>query len=173
MTRSRQVLVVIAVAITAAAAGYGVRLWGLAGTDRSAEAVMSARLVDLDGRQQPVNQWRGKVLVVNFWATWCAPCRAEIPAFVRLQEKYRSRGLQFVGVAIDQRDKVQAFAREFGINYPVLLGEIDTVEISRQAGNRIGALPFTLVFDRNGRIVSRELGETKETKLDALVQSLL
>ncbi|MBI4205955.1 MAG: TlpA family protein disulfide reductase [Betaproteobacteria bacterium] len=173
MTRSRQVVIVIVVAIAAAVAGYGVHLWRLTGTDRSAEAIMAARLIDLDGRQQPLSQWRGKVLVVNFWATWCAPCRQEIPAFVRLQEKYRSRGLQFVGIAIDQRDQVQVFAREFGINYPVLLGGIDTVEISRQAGNRIGALPFTLVFDRNGQIAAREVGETKETKLDALVQPLL
>jgi peroxiredoxin len=81
--------------------------------------------------------------------------------------------LQFVGIAIDERDKVQSFAREFGINYPVLLGTIDTVEISRQAGNTIGALPFTLVLDRSGRIVSRELGKAQEMRLEALLQPLL
>jgi len=172
VTRRRQVLIVVAVAIAAAVSGYGAHLWRLSGTDRSEDALMAVRLADLEGRQQSLDQWRGKVLVVNFWATWCAPCREEIPAFVRLQEKYRTDGLQFVGIAIDQPEKVQAFSREFGINYPVLLGGIDTVEISRQAGNRIGALPFTLVLDRNGLIVSRELGKARETELETRIKSL-
>lgn len=162
------------VAVTAAAAGYGVNAWRLSGADDgAAEAVMASGIADLDGRSQPISQWRGKVLVINFWATWCEPCREEIPGFVRLQEKYRDRGLQFVGIAIDQRDKVQAFAREFGMNYPVLLGGIESIEISRRTGNRAGALPYTLLFDRTGRIVGRELGRLKESKLDGMIQSLL
>ncbi len=162
------------VAIAAAAAGYAVSVWRLGGGgDGAAEAIMTTRLADLEGRPQPLDQWRGKVLVVNLWATWCAPCREEIPGFVRLQDKYRGRGLQFVGIAIDQPDKVQTFAREFGMNYPILLGGIDVVELSRQAGNRVGALPFTLIFDRSGRIVGRELGGLKEAKLDEIIQPLL
>lgn len=174
MIRARQIVLVAVVAIAAAAAGYAVSTWrlGLDG-DNAAEAIMSARLADLEGRPQPLSQWRGKVLVVNFWATWCTPCREEIPGFVRLQEKYRSRGVQFVGIAIDQPEKVQAFAREFGMNYPLLLGGIDMVDLSRQAGNRVGALPFTLVFDRHGHIVGRELGGLKEAKLDGIIQPLL
>ena len=134
---------------------------------------MATQFADMEGRLQPLSQWRGRVLVVNFWATWCAPCREEIPGFVRLQEKYRDRGLQFIGIAIDQRDKVQAFAQEFGMNYPVLLGGIDSVEMSRQAGNRVGALPFTVILDRHGQIVGRELGVLKESKLDTIIKSML
>jgi thiol-disulfide isomerase/thioredoxin len=173
VTRRRQVVSVLVVAIAAAAAGYGTRLWHESGSDRSAGALMAVRLADVEGRQQPLDQWRGKVLVVNFWATWCEPCREEIPAFVKLQEKYRARGLQFVGIAIDQRDKIQIFAQQFGINYPVLLGGIDAVEISRQSGNRVGALPFTVVLDRHGRIVGRELGKASEARLEGLFHSLL
>lgn len=174
MTRRRQIILVVVVAIAAAAAGYGLNAWHLSGADRGAtEAVMAARFADMEGRLQPLSQWRGRVLVVNFWATWCAPCREEIPGFIRLQEKYRDRGLQFVGIAIDQRDKVQAFAREFGMNYPVLLGGIDSIEMSRQAGNRVGALPFTVIFDRNGQIIGRELGGLKESKLEGTIKSLL
>ena len=172
MTRSRQIVLVAVVAF-AAAAGYGINAWRVRADHGAAEGVMASRLADIDGRLQPLSQWRGKVLVVNFWATWCAPCREEIPGFVRLQEKYGDRGLQFIGIAIDQRDKVQAFAQEFGMNYPVLLGGIDSVEMSRQAGNRVGALPFTLIFDRTGQIVGRELGGLKEAKLDGMIQSLL
>ena len=174
MTRRRQIILVAVVAVAAAAAGYGLNAWHLSGADRgAAEAVMATQFADMEGRLQPLSQWRGRVLVVNFWATWCVPCREEIPGFVRLQEKYRDRGLQFVGIAIDQRDKVQAFAQEFGMNYPVLLGGIDSVEMSRQAGNRVGALPFTVILDRNGQIVGRELGGLKESRLDRMIKSLL
>lgn len=166
----------VAVAVCAGTAGYLINLWrmGGVGTEEmgAAETVMAVRLADLKGQLQPLAQWRGRVLVVNFWATWCTPCREEIPMFVRLQDKYRAQGLQFVGIAIDQSDKVQAFSREFAINYPILIGGIETVELSRQAGNRIGALPFTLVIDRGGKIAATQLGEFKEAKLDAVIQPL-
>lgn len=175
LSTKRRVLLFAAVAVLAGAAGILFNVWrtGGAGDKGAAEVVMATRLADLQGQSQPLSQWRGKVLVVNLWATWCAPCREEIPAFVRLQDKYRARGLQFVGIAIDQRDPVQAFAREFGINYPVLLGGIDTVEMSRRAGNRVGALPFTLIIDRNGNIAGTELGSIREAKLQSIVESLL
>jgi thiol-disulfide isomerase/thioredoxin len=172
VNRRRQWLVVAGVAVAAAVAGAGVHLWRTAG-DAPAGPLYTLRLPDLAGRVQDLDQWRGKVLVVNFWATWCAPCREEIPILVGLQEKYGARGLQFVGIAIDQRDKVEVFAREFKINYAVLLGGLETIDVSRQIGNRLGALPFTVVLDRGGRIVSRELGKVKEAQLERLVASLL
>ena len=73
---------------------------------------------DVEGREQALGQWQGKVLVVNFWATWCAPCREEMPEFVRAQAELGGKGLQFVGIAVDQADKVRQFAQEIGINYP-------------------------------------------------------
>ena len=172
MNRRRQWLVVAGVGVAAGLAGAGVHFWRM-GAEASAAPLHTLRLPDLAGRVQDFNQWQGKVLVVNFWATWCAPCREEIPILVALQEKYRARGLQFVGVAIDQRDKVEAFAREFGINYAVLLGGLETIDVSRQIGNRLGALPYTAVLDRSGRIVSRELGKVKEVELERLIISLL
>ena len=111
--------------------------------------------------------------MVNFWATWCAPCREEIPGFVRLQERYGARGLQFVGIAIDQPDKVAEFAREFRINYPLLIGGLETMELLRQVGNRAGVLPYTLVIDRKGNLVSREPGGLKEARLESIIQPLL
>lgn len=172
----RRFLLFGVVAILAAVAGVLFNAWRLDGAgakEGAAEAVMATRLADLQGQTQALSQWRGKVLVVNFWATWCAPCREEIPAFIRLQDQYRAQGLQFVGIAIDQRDPVLAFIREFGINYPVLLGGIETVEMSRQAGNRAGALPFTLIFDRAGKIATTEIGGIKEARLQAIIKPLL
>ena len=174
MTRGRHILLAAAVAIAAAGAGYALNAWWRADLkSESAAAIMAVQLPDLDGKPRSIAQWRGRVLVINFWATWCTPCREEIPLFVKLQEKHRAAGLQFIGIAIDQGEKVRAFAQEFGMNYPVLLGGMDTVELSRRAGNRLGALPFTIIVDRSGGIASVELGIVKEAKLESLLRSLL
>lgn len=171
----RRVLLFLVVALLAGAAGalFSLLRPGSMDTGVASQVVMATRLADLKGQSQALSQWRGKVLIVNFWATWCAPCREEIPVFIKLQEKYRTQGLQFVGIAIDRRDPVEAFAREFGMNYPVLLGGIEAVEISRQAGNRVEALPFTLIIDRTGKIIGTELGNIKETKLEGMIKPLL
>jgi thiol-disulfide isomerase/thioredoxin len=165
------------VAVGAGAAGYGFSHWRLGGAGTgemgAAEAIMAIQLADLKGELQPLSQWRGKVLVVNFWATWCTPCREEIPMFVRMQKKYRAQGLQFIGIAIDQPAQVRAFSHEFSINYPLLIGGMEAVALSRQAGNRIGALPFTLVMDRRGKLAATQLGELTEAKLDSMIRSLL
>lgn len=174
MSRARGVALLLVVAVCAGAAGYALNFWRMGPGEEqgAAESIMTLRLADPRGQQQSLAQWRNRVLVINFWATWCAPCREEIPMFVRLQEKYRGQGLQFVGIAIDQPDKVRSFASEFAINYPILMGGIETVELSRQAGNRIGALPFTLIIDRDGKIAATQLGGIKEAKLEAMIRPL-
>lgn len=179
--KARTVVLFSVVAGLSAAGGVSYHLWrstGAAGPgggapEAVAERVLSARLADVKGGIRSLEQWRGQVLVVNYWATWCAPCREEIPGFVRLQERYGSRGLQFVGVAIDQPDKVAEFASEFRINYPLLLGGLETIELLRQAGNRAGVLPYTLVIDRKGNLVSRRQGGLKEATLESIVKPLL
>jgi len=178
--KARAVLLFAVIAGVSAAGGLYYHLWSRgsgAGTamvpDAVVERVLSTRVADVKGGSQSLEQWRGQVLVVNYWATWCAPCREEIPGFVRLQERYGGRGLQFVGIAIDQADKVVEFASEFRINYPLLLGGLETIELLRQAGNRAGVLPYTLVIDRKGNLVGRELGGLKEAKLERIIQPLL
>jgi thiol-disulfide isomerase/thioredoxin len=133
----------------------------------------SANLPDLSGRNQPLMQWQGKVLVLNFWAPWCPPCREEIPGFIRLQEKYSARGLQFVGVALDEAAKVEAYVDEVGIPYPILLGEMDAVRLGQTAGNRLGGLPYTLILDRQGNPVENVTGALDEARLESLVTPLL
>ncbi len=179
MTRAVQLVVVAVVAIAALAAGIALRPEARDQTPSpiapasAAAGLMSARLPDMDGRSQALEQWRGKVLVVNFWATWCAPCREEIPAFIRIQRKWAAKGLQIIGIAIDETDKVRPYAAELKINYPILVGGLDGIELARQAGNRLGGLPFTVVFDRQGGAVHSHLGAIDQQKLEALVQSLL
>ncbi len=176
--KARPLAILVVVAGVSAAAGLGYHLWsrgGGAGSDTQEvmERVLKARLPDVNGATGSLEQWRGSVLVVNYWATWCAPCREEIPVFVRLQGRYGSRGLQFIGIAIDRPDKVAEFAREFHINYPLLLGGVEAIELLRQVGNRAGVLPYTLVIDRKGNLVSREPGGLKEARLESLIRPLL
>jgi len=175
MTRSTQAFLFIAVALVAVAAGLY-----LHPLDRVAEApvpvtpptLLETPLETLDGGRKALGTWKGKVLVVNFWATWCGPCRKEIPEFIRMQQRLGGQGLQFVGIAIDEKDKVAAYVREIGINYPVLVGELDAVEMSRSLGNDLGGLPFTIVVDRTGKVVHTVLGATTEARLEAMIQGL-
>ena len=139
----------------------------------SGSAVFAASFKDLDDKAQPLQQWQGKVMVLNFWAPWCPPCREEIPDFIKLQDKYRERGLIFVGVALDEKIKVQAFADEMAINYPILLGEMEAVDLAKKLGNRLGGLPFTVVIDRHGAIAASEVGGLTQARLEKLVLPLL
>ena len=113
------------------------------------------------------------MLIVNFWATWCEPCREEMPRFVKLQDQYGAKGLQFVGIAIDQADKVRQFAKEIELNYPTLVGGYGAMELSKTLGNRLGALPFTVVLDRAGRVVHTQLGPLKDAQLQSMITQLL
>ena len=114
--------------------------------DRSVEgqpasALLGVSLPDPDGKEQALAQWKGKVMVVNFWATWCAPCREEMPMFVRVQRELGPKGVQFVGIAVDSPDKARKFADELKLNYPTLIGGYGAMELSKTLGNSVMALP--------------------------------
>ena len=136
-------------------------------------ALMAATLPSVDGKPQSIKQWQGKIMVVNFWATWCPPCREEIPGFIDLNKKYGDKGLVFVGIALDEPDRVQAYIDEIGINYPVLIGGPEAGALSTAAGNRLGGLPYTVVIDRQGKPVGNFTGAVAEKKLEDLVKPLL
>lgn len=139
----------------------------------AAAAISQASFYDLHEKVQPLAQWQGKVMVVNFWATWCPPCIAEIPEFIKFQKQYAKQGVQFVGIAIDQKSKVQAFAEEKGMNYPVLLGDLAGIDLARRIGNAQGGLPYTVIVDRSGKIVTTQLGTLSPENLEAIIKPLL
>jgi peroxiredoxin len=130
-------------------------------------------LTDVAGTKRNSHEWDGKVLILNFWATWCPPCRSETPMFVELQEKYAATGLQFVGVAIDEMDKVKDFMDTYGINYPMLIGDNDAIDIAKQYGNRFGALPYTVVIDRHGMIQFVQRGGMTREMAENAIKPLL
>ena len=177
MTRfaSRTLVIACAVAALVAGAWYA---WSTLGRGSSAVGQPAAALVgttlpDPDGKDQALSQWSGKVLVVNFWATWCAPCREEMPMFMRFQRELGPKGLQFVGIAVDQPDKVKQFAGELQLNYPALIGGYGAMELSKVMGNSVMALPFTVIVDREGRVAHTQLGALKEAQLADILSKLL
>lgn len=120
--------------------------------------VPSVSLADGAGVKHALSEWKGRPLLINFWATWCAPCRREIPLLKTLRHERAKDGVEIVGIAVDFRDPVQLYAREMGIDYPVLIGEQDGLDAIAAFGMDT-VFPFTVFADRLGRIVTLKIGE--------------
>jgi len=131
-------------------------------------------LPEIDGKMRSLKEWRGKVIVLNFWATWCPPCREEIPVFIALQKKYGADSLQVIGVATsDNKTSVMLYRQSAGINYPILMGNDDTMDLAAKYGDRMNSLPYSVIINRSGSIAVRKLGAFTETELESLVKPLL
>jgi thiol-disulfide isomerase/thioredoxin len=177
MKRSLLWLALGGLALFAALIGYRLGVLG-----KSAEApspvapkipIFDLVLTDLDAKPQSLAQWRGKILVINYWATWCHPCREEMPGFSRLQEKFRDKGVQFVGISIDDAAKIIEFQKETPVSYPLLIGSMEIMKSSAELGNTRQALPFTAVFDREGRLAATKLGRLSEPELEGQLKDLI
>jgi thiol-disulfide isomerase/thioredoxin len=117
------------------------------------------RLADREGTPRSLQDWPDRSLIVNFWATWCAPCRREIPLLMQLQHDHGAEGFQVIGVAADFREQVLAYADEMKIDYPLLIGEQEALDAASAFGIEAVGFPFTVFSDRQGRIVAAHLGE--------------
>ena len=129
-------------------------------------------LGDLSGTPRSIRSWPGKSMIVNFWATWCAPCRREIPLLREIQQKHGAEGFQIVGVAVDIREDVIKYAQEIGIDYPVLIGEQDGLDAVNKFGQGSLGFPFTVFTDNQGRIVLFHLGEIHKEQADVLLSAV-
>ena len=138
-----------------------------------AAALRAASFTDLSGRPRTLAEWGGKVLICNFWAPWCPPCRREIPMLIRLRAEWQASGLEVIGIGLDSVANVAEFARSSGIDYPVVIPSGDAYALARSAGDSEEALPYTVVLDRSWRVVYRKLGELNEAALRAKVEPLL
>jgi thiol-disulfide isomerase/thioredoxin len=131
-------------------------------------------LSDLAGKPHSVSEWDGKVLLINFWATWCAPCREEIPALMAVRHQFKAKGFEIVGIAIDQPEFVIEYARDLGITYPLLQGGEDAMEVGTLYGNHQGTLPYSVFVDAKGHIAhTHNSGVLTESGLANIVKGML
>lgn len=140
---------------------------------RPAGALFAARFVDAGGTLQPLAQWRGRVLVINFWATWCPPCLDEMPELSALQDKYRAAGLTIVGISTDDVVKIREFSRTTPVSYPLLAGDIEAMNLAQSLGNDKGVLPYSVIVGRDGELVEKHLGRIDPAALEASLLPLL
>jgi len=130
-------------------------------------------LPDIHGTVHNIKEWDGKVILLNFWATWCSPCLQEIPELVDLQQQYQSRGLQVIGIALQDPNELTDFIREHGMNYPVLAGLEAVIVIAENYGNLVGGLPYTAIIDKSGKIVFVKAGQINKIEVEAILSSLI
>ncbi len=166
---ARLIGVVIMLALLAFAAGAILSLRFDVRTTTKPTATTAALFAqafnDVDGRMQAISQWEGGLLVVNFWATWCAPCIEEMPDLQKVQSEYASRGVTIVGIAIDNPAAVRRFRDEQHVKLPLLLGGAAGSDLVRDLGNPSGSLPYTVLIARNGSLVKSKLGRLRSEEL--------
>lgn len=136
------------------------------------QPLFAASFKDFDRKQQPLAQYKGKPMLVYFWATWCKSCKQEVPELIALHKKFGSK-INVIGIAVDNTDKVREFAVAHRINYTLLLGSNDAIALSKQLGNSVGGLPFAVVLDAKGKVIQTLLGETPAGRFEELVAPLV
>lgn len=188
----------VVVAVVAAAAGFGIYQFGIAprmsvdvpqvaneaapasesatesegADDALPEVLPDFTLANLEGQPQSIRSWQGKSMIVNFWATWCAPCRREIPLLNKIQAEAGPEGFQIVGVAVDFRDDVLKYAKEIGIDYPLLIGEQDGMDAVTKFGRGSLGFPFTVFTDNQHRLVLFHLGELHPPQAEIMLAAV-
>jgi thiol-disulfide isomerase/thioredoxin len=173
MTRN---LLIAALLLAAAAGGYVLRSQlqdepvTAVNTAEVGEQTLEFTLPDLDGVPREFAEWDGKPRIVNFWATWCAPCRREIPLLKDTQDRHGNDGLQILGIAVDFVEDVQAYAVDAQFNYPILVGQDDAMAVAETSGVPFIGLPFTLIVAPDGRMLGAHMGEIHAEQIETIVQ---
>jgi thiol-disulfide isomerase/thioredoxin len=139
----------------------------------STTPLFTSNLIDANGNAQNLNQYRDKILVVNFWATWCPPCREEMPELSQLHQTYQNKNVMVLGIAIDEPALVKEFLQTSPVSYPVLITENTGMDLSSQLGNDKDVLPYTIVIDTQGKVVKTYFGRVSKPLLEAAIKPLL
>ena len=168
----REALIVGAAALGAMVAGALVGALSLQSGTGAAQ-LLSTPFVDLSGRPRRLLEWQGRVVLCNFWATWCEPCREEVPLLVAAEQQHRARGLSIVGIGIDSVDKIREFSQTYGITYIKLIADAGVLQLLRRLGNTSGGLPYSVLLDRSGAVAYRKLGAFVSAELEQVLGSML
>lgn len=139
---------------------------------RLVDTVPDFKIADRSGDLKSLRDWPGKSLVVNFWATWCAPCRREIPLLEKLQRDHAADGIQVIGIAVDFRDAVLAYADKMKITYPLLIGEQEALDAASAFGIDAIGFPFTIFADAQGRVIAANMGELTAAEADLILAAV-
>ena len=170
----RQWIIISAVSLLALLGGALTSQWisktGLA-SDTSVKAFLANPWQSPDGKPVDTSQWQGKVLIVNFWASWCPPCVEEMPALDQLQQEYLQQNVLFVGIGIDSPSNIREFLKKTSVSYPIVIGGLEGSNLSKQMGNTQGALPYTVIINAKGKSVYTKLGKISEDELRNAIKS--
>jgi thiol-disulfide isomerase/thioredoxin len=161
--------IIFIIALLGLTAGIGVRMFDQWQTEQQPQPLPTFSFPDLNGTPHISTEWQGKILVLNFWATWCPSCLKEIPAFMALQTQYGEK-VQFIGIALDDIEAVKTFQQKTAVNYPILIsGDWAGFNLAKQLGNLVSAIPYTVVVNRDGQVVYRHAGELTASELQAVI----
>lgn len=169
---TRSTSVILALALLAAMLGGIVQRWRPPSPAQSGDSALVGKplpaltLPDLEGRTHALRDYRGRRLLLNFWASWCGPCLEEMPALNQAQEKFGDQGAIVLGIAMDEPDRVRAFLAEHPVSYPILLGRLDAPSTSLQLGDQREILPFSVLVDVDGRIIATHAGALSRAQLE-------
>ena len=172
MMKTAQWIVIIG--LLALTAGMGVRMYTQWQIEKEPQLLSAFSFPDSAAILHSSSEWQGKIVVINFWATWCPSCLKEIPAFMALQSRYGNEKVQFVGIALDDVAAVSVFQEKTGVNYPLLIaGDWAGFALAKKLGNIMSAIPYTVVVNSAGMIIYRHMGELSASELNSVVEPLL
>lgn len=172
----RQWIIITLISLLALLAGVFSSHWisktGLA-SDPAIKAFFANSWQTPDGKLIKTEAWQGKVLVVNFWASWCPPCVEEMPTLDLLQNDFLQQNVLFVGIGIDSPSNIREFLKNTPVSYPIVIGGLEGSSLSKQLGNTSGALPYTLIINSKGKAVYSKLGKISEDELRKAIKSAI
>jgi len=172
----RQWLIIVGISLLALLGGTLTSQW-ISKTGLSSEPSIKAFFANPwqspDGKPVNSSEWQGKVLVVNFWASWCPPCVEEMPTLDLLQQEFMQQNVLFVGIGIDSPSNIREFLKSTPVSYPIVIGGLEGSNLSKQMGNTQGALPYTVIINAKGKAVYTKLGKISEEELRIAIKSAL
>ena len=143
------------------------------GQPSQTQALLDARFNALNGSEVSLTTWQNKIIVLNFWATWCPPCREEMPELSKMQDQYKNQNLVIIGLSTEDLNTTKNFIAEHPVSYPVLAGDMQAMTFAESLGNNQSILPYTVVIDEKGRLVKAFFGRVNQTLLEKTITPLL